>query len=209
LQTPFAQCPMCKQVVDPEHLKKFGYMNTRMQEKFCQSHQKKSAYEEWKTKGYPDIDWTNLDSRIASHHSFIKKVITGADSHYRRVLEDNVRSGKERNLLKSTTNLTPGYYGNRGLRAISENIMQEFTPLLKKKAVKDKVMAARGVTGFVQSVIVPEVAVLLIKEDMDVEVEEARDILANSADIGELVHDEIRDVVTRRVNDSEAEDGSD
>jgi hypothetical protein len=86
---------------------------------------------------------------------------------------------------------------------MSENIMHEFTALLKKKAVKDRRISSRGPTAFVQAVLVPEVAVLLIMEDMNVEVEEARDILEDSASVGELIHEEIRDVVKKRVEDSE------
>ena len=81
--------------------------------------------------------------------------------------------------------------------------MHEFTSLLKKTAVKDRRISSRGPTAFVQSVLVPEVTVLLIMEDMQVETEKARDILENSAGVGELIHEEIRDVVKKRVDDSE------
>lgn len=87
--------------------------------------------------------------------------------------------------------------------------MHEFTPLLKKMVVKDRLMASRGVAGFVESVIVPEVAVLLIKEDMNVGVGEARDILTDSASLGELIHEEVRDIVKRRIEDSEEENDYD
>jgi hypothetical protein len=88
--------------------------------------------------------------------------------------------------------------------------MSKFTPLLKKRVVKDRLMAARGVTGFVQSVLVPEVAILLIEEDMNIEAHEAIAVLRESVKIGELVHEEIRDVVTRRAenSDQEGEDGN-
>jgi len=84
--------------------------------------------------------------------------------------------------------------------------MHAFTPVLKKRVVKDRLMAARGVTGFVQSVLVPEVAVSLIMEDMNVDVEEARSILTESKGMGELVNEEIKDVVSRSIADSEEEE---
>jgi hypothetical protein len=204
--TQLTRCPMCNQPVDQEDLRKLGDMNTRQQEKFCRSHQIRDAQDDWELKGYPLIDWSKLNSRISKHHSFIKEVINGANSHYREVLNEIVRAGKDRNLLKSTSNLTPGYYGSRGLQVISENIMQKFTPLLKKRVVKDRLMAARGVTGFVQSVLVPEVTVLLIIEDMGIDIEEAREVLKDSVGVGELIHEEVRDVIMRRVEDSEEED---
>jgi hypothetical protein len=175
----------------------------RQQAKFCLSHQKKTAIETWELEEYPEIQWENLDSRIAKHYAFIKELINGKDSHYRTVLEDTVKAGKDRTLLKSDSNLTPGYYGSRGLTEISESIMRKFTRQLKERAPADPVMAARGFAGFVQSVLVPEVTVLLIMEDMTVDVERAREILIESVAVGELVHEEVKDVVTRRVEDSE------
>lgn len=198
-------CPMCNAPVDPSDLRAFGTMNTRKQQKFCQSHRKKTALEEWETKAYPDINWDKLEARISKHYSFIRKVINGGASHYRDLLEDRVNAGQDRNLMKMTTNLTPGYYGARGLRIISENLMLEFTSLIKKKAVSDRRISSRGPTAFVQSVLVPEVAVRLIMDDMKVKTERARDILDESAGVGELIHEEIKDVVRRHVEDSEEE----
>lgn len=190
-----ARCPMCNEPVAAEDLEAFGEMNTRKQEKFCLSHQRKSARSDWKVKGYPDIDWATLDSRIVSHHAFIKKIIGGASCHSRSILDETIRAGKDRNLMKSTTNLIPGYYGSRGLRLMTENIMSKFTPKLKKRAPIDRLIAARGPTAFVESVVVPEVTVLLIKEDMKVDEDAAREILQESREIGDLVNEEIKDVV--------------
>ncbi|KAH8676827.1 RTC4-like domain-containing protein [Tricladium varicosporioides] len=207
--TQRTRCPMCRKPVDAEDLKAYGAMDTRKQEQFCQSHQKRTAMEEWDEKGYPEIDWENLDARISKHHKFIKKLINGSKSYYRDRLQEVVDEGKDRNLLKSNANLTPGYFGGRGLRLMSENIMNNFTPLLKKRAVKDKLVAARTVAGFVQSVCVQEVAALMIMEDMEVEAEEAREILESSAGVGELVNEEIREVVTKKIDNSEGEESLD
>jgi len=196
--TQRAKCPMCGQSVDPGDLREFGGMNTRQQERFCRSHQRKTAREDWASSGYPTIDWGKLDSRITGLHSFIKGLINGADSYYRDRLEETVNAGKNRSLLKSDFNPTPGYYGTRGLRAISENTMKEFTKLLKKRMVVDRLMAARGFTPYVEYVVVPEVAVKLIMEDMDVGEERAREIMAESLGTGELLSEEIRDVVPRK-----------
>ncbi|APA05558.1 hypothetical protein sscle_01g003280 [Sclerotinia sclerotiorum 1980 UF-70] len=209
------RCPMCNEAVAAEDLEAFGEMNTRKQEKFCLSHQRKSARSNWKVKGYPDIDWTTLDSRIANHHAFIKRLISGASCHSRDKLDEKIRTGKDRNLMKTTTNLTPGYYGSRGLRLMSENIMHKFTPKLKERAPIDRLISARGPTAFVESVIVPELTVLLIKEDMKVDEEEAREILKESCEIGDLVNEEIKDVVKlkpkekRYINDSDDDDDDD
>lgn len=202
-----ARCPMCDEPVNPNDLKGKGYMTIRQQEEFCQSHQMKTAQDNWEERNYPTIDWDKLESRIAKHHSFIKKLVNGQDCHHRQLLAGAVKTGQDRNLLKSTSNITPGYYGSRGLRAISECIMEKFTPLLKKRAGTDRLMSARTVSGFVQSVLVPEVTVLLIKEDMGVESdEEARKILLESMEMGGMIHEEIEDVVDLEDSDVEEKD---
>lgn len=210
--TQQARCPMCGAIVDPEDIRAYsknGLMNIRTQEKFCREHKTRTAKDDWEIKSYPTIDWDSLDSRISKHHAFIKKLINGQHSYYRELMDDTVLGGKDRNLMKMTSNLTPGYYGARGLRIFSENIMRKFTPLLKKRLPYDPVMSARGFTAYVQSVLVPEVVVRLIMEDMNVDVERGREILADSVSAGELLNEEIKDVVTRKVVDSEGEDESD
>ncbi|EPE29664.1 hypothetical protein GLAREA_00824 [Glarea lozoyensis ATCC 20868] len=203
------RCPMCKKMVDDEYLRKFKGLSTRMQMKSCQSHQKTTAIEEWKTKGYPVINWERLSSRIDEHHQFIEGLIKGAECHSRSLLEERIQAGKERNLLTTTSNLIPGYYGARGLRDISQQVMENFSELLRERAVKDKTIAARTVTGFLHSVIVPEVTVLLIADDMKVGTEKARDILNDSVGLGEMVHEDIKDVVKRRVRGSDDDEDFD
>ena len=204
--TAEARCPMCNQPCDATELKKWGTMNTRQQERFCRSHRRHTAEKKWSSKGYPEIDWEKLDSRISEHHDFVKAILNGADCHYRKTFEEMVAAGKGRSLRKMDANLTPGYYGSRGLNTISEHVIREFSGLLSKRSVKDRLISKRGTTAFVQSVIVPEVAVQLIMEDMSVNHVEARDVLTESSDIGELVHEEIRDVVVEMVENSEDND---
>lgn len=188
-----SHCPMCYEPVSPNDLRTQGHMNTRRQEQFCLEHRKKSARKRWEKNRYPHIDWDSLDARISKHHKFLQKLINGKESYYRSLLQEKIDQGKDRNLRTATTNLIPGYYGPRGLRTISENLFRKFTPLLKKRIVQDRLIAARGYTPYVQSVLVPEVAVLLIQEDMQIALSEAREIMTESAAIGELLHEEIRE----------------
>jgi hypothetical protein len=197
-----ATCPMCGDIVDSEFLRTYNngnLMNLRMQIKFCRAHKKKSARDTWISLGYPTIDWDSLDERIAKHHYFLQNLLNGASSHYRDALSESVKSGKNRTLkqsmLSSDMPLGPGYYGSRGLRAMSENIMNEFSPQLRKIAVKDRLVAARGVIGYVQAVLVPELATRLIGEDMGVSTEQARKIMSESVGLGDLLNDELQDVV--------------
>lgn len=197
---PESVCPMCSKPVDGALLKQFSKqarMNIDQQMRFCALHRKKEARETWVSKGYPDIDWTTFDRRIASHHQFLKGVLEGEKCYFRDALDDKVRQGKGRTLKKSDDKMTPGYYGPRGLRVMSESIVKDFSSLLRKRAVEDSLVSARGYTSYVQTVMVPELAVHLIMEDMDVGRDEARNILFDSCTVGELVNEDIADVVLR------------
>jgi len=205
---PEASCPMCGESVDAMFLKDYNggkRMNIRTQTKFCQAHKKKSARAEWTEKGYPTIDWSDFDTRLAQHHSYLKSLLDGASSYYRNMLAEQVRSGKDRTLLQAVSNsensLTPGYYGLRGFRAMSENIIDKFSPQLRRIAITDRLVASRGVTSYVQNVLVPELAVKLICEDMNLGVEEARQVMRESAGLGDLLNEEVEDVVTWKEGD--------
>jgi hypothetical protein len=76
--------------------------------------------------------------------------------------------------------------------------MRKFTPLLKRRMVVDRLMAARGFTPYVEYVVVPEVAIKLIMEDMKCEADRAREIMSESLEVGELLSEEIKDIVARK-----------
>lgn len=202
-------CPMCSEIVDTDFLENFyeGRMNIRIQAKFCRAHKKRSARETWTSRGYPEISWHELDGRIQTHHPHLDNLLSGAPSHYRELLKELMKSGKNRTLkqamMSSGDSLTPGYYGSRGQRVMSENIMKRFSPTLRNIAIKDRLVSAQGVAGYVQAVLVPELAVLLIKEDMGTDIENARAIMKESIALGDLVNEETEDVVTRRTGTDE------
>ena len=198
-----ARCPMCKQPCDVSELNRWGTMNTRQQEKFCRSHRKTNATKRWDSKGYPEIHWDKMDSRLSQHNKFIKTLLQGADCHYRREFEELVAAGKGRSLRKMEANLIPGYYGSHGLNMISAHVVAEFADLLSDRSMDDGLISKRGITAFVQSVIVPEVTVQLVMEDMSIDEAEARNILSDSSNMGELVHEDIRDVVMDQVEDAD------
>ncbi|KAK3309624.1 RTC4-like domain-containing protein [Chaetomium strumarium] len=199
-------CPLCRKEVDKSDLDEFKERYPRVtvanMQRFCQDHNRRSAREAWIQKGYPDVDWRHLDDRIARHYPYLRKILEdGEPSHYDKLFRDTIRSGQNRTLLRSDANLTPGYYGIRGLRAMSENLIREFSSLLRKRALQDRLVAARGHTAYLQSVLVPELAVQLIMEDMSVGEEEARKILTDSSAVGELLNDEIADRVVLEEDD--------
>ena len=52
-----------------------------------------------------------------------------------------------------------------------------------------------GVSGFVQAVLVPELAEQLIMEDMKVSRERSREVIVESAELGELLYPDVDDKV--------------
>ncbi|KAL8376115.1 hypothetical protein RB595_007300 [Gaeumannomyces hyphopodioides] len=203
-------CPMCDAPIDADLLDGLTAitMSIAKQQKICQLHKRREANAQWKEKGYPTIDWDSLESRFERQHDHLDKVLRAeADSHYRDVYSRKVESGKGRTLLTSEKeaggSLTPGYYGYRGARLMSEWLIRRFSAPLRRRAVKDRLVAARGHTTYVQSVLVPELAARLVAEDLEIKPEAARDVLRESARLGELVHEEVRDVVRREPSDDE------
>ncbi|KAI0547456.1 RTC4-like domain-containing protein [Xylaria curta] len=194
-----ATCPMCHQEVECELLEKYsadGKMSVKQQTAFCRLHKRQSAAKAGTEKGYPEIDWETMDNRCSTHQDFLHDILEGTRaSHYRKILKERVDSGKNRTLLTNHDNLTPGYYGPRGLQVMTEYIMGTLSDVIRRRAVEDKLISARTYTGYVQTVLVPELAVRLIMEDMSVTEERARDVLEESIEIGELLHEEARDVV--------------
>ncbi|KAL2155100.1 hypothetical protein VTH82DRAFT_3776 [Thermothelomyces myriococcoides] len=214
LPSPVPACPLCKAEVPRAVLDGFKAAHPRMtvsdMRRFCEQHKRRSARETWVARGYPDIDWQRLDGRMAAHHAALRRILEGgAPSHYGALFRDAVRSGRNRTLLRSDANLTPGYYGLRGLRAMTENLIGEFSALLRRRAVEDRLVSARGYTAYLQAVLVPELAVRLIMEDLGVDEEEARKVLAESSAVGELLNDEIADVVLEDDEDDDDDDDDD
>lgn len=67
--------------------------------------------------------------------------------------------------------------------------MATFGSELRRRAIRDRLMRTTGVADFVVTVLVPELAVMLIKEDMRTGDEEARRILQESRPLGEVLCD--------------------
>lgn len=185
-------CPWCGKAVDAALLKRFSKgerLKVRKQSEFCRLHRKEDAHREWRSKGYPMIRWATIHDRLRKHNGFLLRVINGDESHFRSELAGNIRQGRSRT-IREEDNFNPGYYGPRGLNLMCDYLVAEFGDLLKERAAEDRVIAGRGSAAFIQTVLVAELAVQLIKEDMNVNDDEARDILEESKPLGEMLHEE-------------------
>lgn len=79
-----------------------------------------------------------------------------------------------------------------------EVIISRFAPRVRELALSDSLVQAVGVSGYVQAVLVPELTTILVKEDMDVDDEEARRIMQDSMEIGDLLNQQLDDTVELR-----------
>jgi len=87
-----------------------------------------------------------------------------------------------------------------------DNIMSNFSSQIRRLAATDKLISSGGVSGYVQTVLVPELAVLLVKEDMRVDDETARVILQESIQIGDLLNEEEEEVIKGKVIGDDSDD---
>ncbi|KAJ6036492.1 hypothetical protein N7540_000771 [Penicillium herquei] len=206
-----ALCPMCKAEVDPEMLKEFqAQPNQRLreQQRFCASHKKDAASEEWRAHGYPDIDWSTLGERLQRYYSDVEKYLNpDTPSYYRNILESAQKAGSGLRLTITSDGLeviSCGYYGGKGAHKMLDGVMGRFAVKLRRLAKGDNLVAKVGIVGYAQSVLVPELAVRLIMEDMDVSADDARGIMRDSIDIGQKLNPQQDDVVV--IDDDEIEE---
>ncbi|OQN95588.1 hypothetical protein B0A48_18293 [Cryoendolithus antarcticus] len=206
--TPFAICKICQvqvplliqQEFEDRYTEGEG-MTYKVQQWFCKYHRRAKAREMWEARGYPDIQWSRLDTRLKRHHKHLNAVISGRTrSVYRDRLQQQVDAGTSKtalSLVNADTNgepaLAPGYYGPRGEKVCMEHVSSHFGDALR--TLKDPLVAASGVkggvSGFVQGVLVPELIVQLVIEDLGVLAEQARSVLAESVELGELLSEEV------------------
>ncbi|KAI4098066.1 MAG: hypothetical protein L6R37_006705 [Teloschistes peruensis] len=203
--SPKKQCPICKEFVSRLFMEEsFGTapMSVREQVQFCKVHKIRSAEQAWKTRGYPTIDWHVFAKRLPGYEDKIVEILNGSRrSFYRNAFEDQVKSGVNRTLQQSIMSgsglegLNVGYYGTKGARILMDFTMSHFASRIRRLASSDKLVSTGGVAGFVQAVLAPELAVVVVKDDMKVDDERAREILRESSEVGNLLNEEEDEII--------------
>ena len=189
-------CPMQCGKILPRHVLDTlsPTASVRDQQRFCQKHQMQDAERERKLHGYPIIDWSVFSDRLEEQEGTIHRMFERPERlHFRKVMADRIKTGKSRNLLQQMKNeglesFGAGYYGLKGHDIMTTNISKNFAAQLEKHTATDTLMSAQGAMAYVQEVLVPEVFTVLIKEDMNVNEGEARQILKRSTWVGDLLH---------------------
>ncbi|KAL8839103.1 MAG: hypothetical protein Q9176_004605 [Flavoplaca citrina] len=209
--SPKSKCPLCKRSVSRLFLDEFsstGFLNLRQQAKFCKAHNIHSAREMWRERGYPSLEWQELQARLPTYGDDLVGVLNNTrTSFYRNVLDEQVKSGKRtaKQLMMvgadDREGSKMGYYGTKGQRILMDYLMERFASRIRRLAGTDRLVSASGVAGYVQGVLVPELAVMLVKDDMRVDDEQARVILKESTDIGNLLNEEEDEVIKDEVEE--------
>jgi hypothetical protein len=206
-------CPLCRAPVNEESY--WAYWKGREksvknQNAFCRSHRTVSAWDEYRSEGYPDINWNAVPLRMRKHRMELFKILNNErPSIYRDRYEPIALTGKAAAVPSRRKDLPnhvqqelnsyamdgqstyPGYYGPHGRRVITETVMK----ILKNeiKNCTDTVVQGSGPATFIQAVLVPETAIMLIMEDCLVDREEAEDIREKTYELGMLLNEEIED----------------
>jgi hypothetical protein len=160
---------------------------------FCGLHRRQTAEEEWIDKGYPVIKWKRLPRRFKKFYPDLEEILSTRKSVYRDKLVEQLsskRAASKRRLGHGNLDeFTPGYYGGKGadimIEAISEQLSQEINIATKQDEVITN--CAGGVGGYLQAVLVPELAWRLVMEDMECSPDEAKRILSDSVSIGDIL----------------------
>lgn len=85
----------------------------------------------------------------------------------------------------------------------TDHILSTFAEVLRDHATKDRLLTisgvSGGVSGYVQSVLVPELALSLIREDLGPNNgQNALSVIAESTELGELLNPEMEDNISGR-----------
>ncbi|KAF2790952.1 hypothetical protein K505DRAFT_327230 [Melanomma pulvis-pyrius CBS 109.77] len=207
------KCALCEDSIDPEHYTSFWAgkeKNVFLQTLFCKEHKKRKALEEYKKKGYPQIDWDAFPGKVREYNSQLIAVLRDErPSHYRDVHAQRLADREERTVRKlldsdAIFESTTGYYGSRGKRAMMEAITTQLHAVIKECVERDSVVAFNGFANFVQAVLVPELTVWMVMDELEVSEAKAKEIVEESGALGEAVNEEVED----RVDVVESEDES-
>ncbi|KAK3713226.1 hypothetical protein LTR37_008659 [Vermiconidia calcicola] len=215
------ECTICGQDVDISLKESFEdeftqgkQLSYKWQQRFCLYHKRHEAKQLSKQKGYPEIDWNGLEKRMRRHHSRLKAVMVNKTaSYYRDRLSERVKE-RSKTALQAMNDedgakhgADTGYYGPRGEKVMTDHIIAHLSDNLRQQATKDRLVASSGVlggvSGFLQAVLVPELAEQLVREDMKLSGDDARKVVAESGELGDLLNPEVDDHVTEIVDLSE------
>ena len=214
-ELPSDECPICHEPVTPEEFHQFfkdRVKNTTNNTQFCRQHKKNKILKEGSK--YPEIDWTRLQSRIAHFQPRLIAVLKGEyaeDEHlslYRIEHGKRVATGKNRSRrVRIDASLEEdnhtGYYGDRGYDIMMEKITTLMSTEITEQAKRDPIFRSSSGIAFTAGVLVPELAICLVKQDFECDETEARRLIKESAAYGRVAHPSLDDDIALSEGDDE------
>ncbi|KAK8229515.1 RTC4-like domain-containing protein [Phyllosticta capitalensis] len=204
------ECPMCGRPVDAEELSSWQWrvgragktMRIGDQMAFCESHKMTEAQQEYAARSYPKIDFSALPARIERFRADLLAILQDTrPSHFRMATGDAAARGQLRNLVTAHERdqlggMSVGYYGPRGRRVMERWVTTHLADTVRERAAADRLIAFKTPAGFMQEVLVPELATWLIMEDCRRDTADgeetgearAREILQESGPVGDIVN---------------------
>ncbi|RMD40069.1 hypothetical protein DV735_g5057, partial [Chaetothyriales sp. CBS 134920] len=201
-------CTMCRRKIsttllsDAEKKKKMQSLSLKSQRDICHRHQLAEAKDAARTRGYPvvePVDWAELERvRIPRLLAHLRQVLRRqTPCFYLDQLDGHAAAATKGRPKRLRTYLhvgvldvaKPGYYGPKGQKVVCDAVMNTLAAELRQAARDDHVVRAAGVGAYVAAVLIPECTLRLVMEDMKTRSQDrARDILAESSDIGRLLN---------------------
>ncbi|KAK9454345.1 RTC4-like domain-containing protein [Dipodascopsis uninucleata] len=189
-------CPLCGTLLSETTRSQFSDLKDSLQRSYaiCTAHRNESVISEGHKRGYPkSFDDDQLGLRVKKYSTQILDIITGkrksklADRAKNRMLSTKVRRLDALGSMETATiDTLPGYYGLRGLGVIMTAILQLHEKSIRSIARTERWITKMSITGYACHILVPEVAVWLIMEDMNISNEiDAEKIRIESSEYGQ------------------------
>ncbi|KAK9451269.1 RTC4-like domain-containing protein [Limtongia smithiae] len=192
------KCPLCGEPLSDDMREKFSGLKHSLRRSYaiCKYHQRVSVMRDAAGKNYPTyIDEHDLQSRAERVSEILPAIINGTHPSAfltaAEALTTSSHTGRRLDALQQLEGgqhtLLPGYYGVRGSSILLRVALAQSESLIRRAAKTQKWISKLSITGYAMSVLVPEMAVLLIMEDQHVDAEAAEKIRQDSVDFGRLV----------------------
>lgn len=148
---------------------------------------------------YPqDVDWQSVKKRIIDMRDIVQKIIESEEPSHSELLD--VAAKKKYGSRQSRTplisferrpELLPGYYGGKGSELIQDVILSMFDKEYLRRHCR-----GRPLNSFITDILIPEVAVRLISEDHQTDLDDARTIMSKSVNFGLRFHTNDNDEIS-------------
>ncbi|KAI9789214.1 MAG: hypothetical protein M1835_001812 [Candelina submexicana] len=141
---------------------------------------------EWANRGYPVIQWEQLEDRLDSCNETIHCALEN-DIRCEDHLEHDSQSYWQR-ITQQISQASAGYYGPRGVDIISDHVAYKYASKIRAVAASHCLISTIGVPAFILTKLVPIAAVWMIAEDMHVDKRQAWCIFKDSKELGEILN---------------------